>query len=221
LVAGLSGDYQWHLASTYPSLSAGDVAAGDTFVETVDGANYPGVLNFVFQTTPALKAYSILDSDGNVSFSADVDWSSDNKAGTAENPIPIAVTSGQKVRLEFWRPQRPAIGDEASTSGFVDIGGLTYKADDSPGFCSATAADADGQTVADGDSTAVLDTSADDVPSATRTLAMDIDLNTCVGNDIDIQAVSLYGDNSAQKVFFSRVDGCGTPLGRPVGPAGC
>lgn len=222
LVAGPTGDYQWQLASTYPSLGAADVAAGDTFVETVGGLNYAGVLNFVFQTTPALKGYSILDAGGNVTFTESVDWTSGNKAGSAANPIRVGVASGEKVRLEFWRPQRPAIGGEANTSGFVDIGGLTYKADDSPGFCAATAADADGQTVADGGSTAVLDKSADGVPSASRTLSMDVDLNTCVGSDIDIQAVSLYGDNSAQKVFFSRVSECiFEEAGRPVGAAAC
>jgi hypothetical protein len=207
LVAGPTGDYQWQLSSTFPGLTANDVGAGDTFVETLAGVDYPGVLNFAFQTTPALKSYSILDSGGSVTSTTTVDWNAGNKAGSQASPIAVNVTAGEKVRLEFWRPQRQAIGSEANTSGFVDIGGLTYKADDSPGFCAATAADANGTTISDGGSTAVLDNSTDDAPSSGRTLSMDVDPATCAGSgatDVDIQAVSLYGDNSAQKIFFTR-----------------
>jgi hypothetical protein len=33
---------------------------------------------------------------------------------------------------------------------------------------------------------------------------MIVDLSTCSTNDVDIQAKSLFGDNSAQKIFFTR-----------------
>ncbi|MCB0918074.1 MAG: hypothetical protein KDC39_05835 [Actinobacteria bacterium] len=204
ITAGPTGDFQWHLASTYPSLAAGDAGAGDTFVERAGGRIYPGVLNFVFLTTPALKSYSILDSSGATLSTTTVDWTAGNKAGSQTNPIPVSVSTGEQVKLEFWRPQRPAIGAEPNTDGYVDIGGLIYLADDHPGFCAATNGDSDGMTIPDGGSTAVRDLTSNGVPSATRTLSMIVDLSTCVNSDIDIQAKSDYGDNAAQKVFFTR-----------------
>ena len=204
LAAGPTGDFQWHVADTYPALKAGDIAAGDTFVETVGGANYPGVLNFAFLTTPALKSYTVLDSAGAAVATETVDWAAPNKAGSVTAPIPVDVTNGQKVKLTFWRPQRPALTGEAGASGYVDIGGLTYSADAHPGFCAATAAAALGRTTPDGPSTAVVDLAPDGTPSADRTLSMIVDLATCSANDIDIQAKSLFGDNAAQKVFFAR-----------------
>lgn len=204
LTSGPTGDFQWHVADTYPALKAGDLAAGDAFIETVAGVSYPGVLNFAFQTTPALKSYTILDSTGAEVSTTEVDWSSPTKAGSTGAPIPVDVTNGQKVKLTFWRPQRPALAGEAGTSGYMDIGGLAYSADAHPGFCAATAGDASGQTVADGPSTIVQDLATDAAPAADRTLSMIVDLSTCTANDVDIQAKSLFGDNAAQKIFFTR-----------------
>lgn len=207
LVAGPTGDFQWQLSDTYPSLKAADVNAGDTFIETLDGVNYTGILNFMFKTTPALKSYTVVDSSGGVVSTQTVDWSAPNKAGSQGNPINVNATAGEKVRLTFWRPQRQAVSGEASLSGYVDLGGLQYQADSHPGFCPATAVGAGATTITDGGSTAVLDTTGDAIPTTDSTLTMEVDLSTCVGSgnqNIDIQARSLYGDNSAQKVFFTK-----------------
>lgn len=222
ITAGPSGDFQWHLADTFPALAASDVSPGDTFVETApDGTAYPGVLNFVFRTTPALAAYQVLNADGTPAGSAvNVDYASGSPAGSTN--AKIAVTQSQKVLLIFWRPQRQAFsGETGGTGGYVDIGGLSYMADApnlGAGGCPATAGDADGTTVPDGTWTNVQDNLGDEPTAAGRALSMIVDAGQCAVNggrttadpgqsqfDLDIQAKSLFGDNAAQKVYFNLV----------------
>ncbi len=210
LTTGPSGDFQWHLADTYPALTAADVNAGDTFVETgSDGTAYPGVLNFVFRTTPALKSYQFVDGSGNaLAAEVAVDYTQANPVGSANNRID--VSAGNRVKLTFWRPQRQAFSSETGgVGGYVDIGTLSYMADNpNGGFggCPATAGDAAGSTVTDGTWTDVQDTLGDTATDASRTLSMIVDAKTCAGSrndsDLDIQAKSLYGDNAAQKIYF-------------------
>ena len=213
LVAGVTGDFQWQLATSAPDLLASQVNSGDTFLAAAGGQTYPGVLNFMFKTTPALKSYAIVDGQGNEGAPVDVDWQAlGPKPGSTGAPIVVSPTAGEKVKLTFWRPQRQLIGDETGgTSGYLDIGGLTYKADSHPGFCAATPGDANGTAVQDGPVTVVRDNLGDGTPSADRTFSMIVDLANCPNNtnvtDIDIQAVSQFGDNSGQKIFFTRNDG--------------
>lgn len=222
ITAGPSGDFQWNLASTYPALTAADVNAGDTFVETApDGTSYPGILNFVFRTTPALVSYQVMAADGvtPVGSAVAVDYTNPNPAGSANSRIDVTAT--QKVLLTFWRPQRQAFaGESGGTGGYVDIGKLSYMADApnlGAGGCSAVAGDANGTTVPDGTWTNVQDNHDDAATSAGRTLAMVVNAGACAvaggrttnpGQaefDLDIQAKSLYADNSAQKVYFELV----------------
>jgi len=230
ITAGSSGDFQWHLADTYPALAAADVSAGDTFVETApDGQGYPGVLNFVFRTTPALAAYQVLNADGTPAdvngdglpdAAVNVDYAAGAPAGSTNSKI--NVSGSQKVRLVFWRPQRQAFsGETGGTGGYVDIGGLSYMADApnlGAGGCPATAGDANGTTTPDGTWTNVQDNLGDEPTDAGRTLSMIVDAGQCAVNggrstadpgqsqfDLDIQAKSLFGDNAAQKVYFNLV----------------
>ncbi|MDP3972353.1 MAG: hypothetical protein Q8P61_05515 [Candidatus Nanopelagicales bacterium] len=223
ITAGPSGDFQWNLASTYPALTAADVNAGDTFVETApDGTSYPGILNFVFRTTPALVSYQVMDADGvtPVGAAVPVDYANPNPAGSANNRINVTTT--QKVLLTFWRPQRQAFaGESGGTGGYVDIGKLSYMADApnlGAGGCSAVAGDANGTTVPDGTWTNVQDNLDDAPTTAGRTLAMVVNAGACAEAggrtaadpgqavfDLDIQAKSLYNDNSAQKVYLQLV----------------
>lgn len=211
LTTGPTGDFQWRLSDTYPGLTAADVNPGDTFVETgPDGIAYPGVLNFVFRTTPALLSYQFVDGSGNaLAPEVAVDYTQPNPVGSANNRI--NVSSGNRVKLTFWRPQRQAFASEAGgVGGYVDIGNLSYMADNpnsGGGGCPATAGDSAGATVSDGSWTNVQDTLGDAATDAGRTLSMIVDAKTCAGarsdSDLDIQAKSLYGDNAAQKIYFS------------------
>lgn len=219
ITAGASGDFQWMLSSTYPALTAADVNAGDTFVETApDGTAYAGVLNFVFRTTPALKSFQVVNADGTAGGAVvDVDYGAVSPAGSANNPIQVTAT--QKVKLTFWRPQRRAFdGETGGVVGAVDIGKLNYMADApnlGAGGCPATAGDGNGTTVPDGTWTNVQDNLGDAPTVADRTLAMVVDAGACAvaggrtagapgqdNFDFDIQAKSLFGDNSAQKVYL-------------------
>lgn len=208
-----------------PHASPDQIRSGDTFIARVsaDGSSpqeeRPGVLNFVFTTTPALTSWSFAGGgSGTVSYPV-----APNATGTAAFPITAPADSGT-VTLTFWRPQRRAVPGEAAHDGFVDIGGLTYVADipnapadgmGSPGrgpgtcFTGYTTSDPDAATGTEG----IVDTVADRPANPANTLSFTVDLDTCLGEipwnsgqtiSVDIQAKTAYGDNAAQKIYFRR-----------------
>ncbi|MCX6411967.1 MAG: hypothetical protein NTZ81_06410, partial [Actinobacteria bacterium] len=54
LVTGPTGD-----AQVSPGAAPADIGAGDAFIEMVGASSYPGTLNFVFNTAPALVSYNV------------------------------------------------------------------------------------------------------------------------------------------------------------------
>ena len=212
LVTGSTGD-----AQISPGAAPADIGAGDAFIEMVGASSYPGTLNFVFNTAPALVSYDVGSGVQTVTYDAS------GVAATGMTPAaPITLAAGAtSLTVTFWRPQREALSTETGT--WTDIGGLTYRADTpntpagstkhscvgaysaatSNGTAVVTAATSDG----------VLDPALDAQATVANTVSWTINLATCfdwslmasgTAFDLDIQAVSVYGDNAARKLHFKK-----------------
>ena len=210
LATGTTGD-----AQITPGAAPAEIGSGDAFLEMVGSSSYPGTLNFVFNTAPALASYDAGSGATTVSYDAV------GVAGRGMTPSTRITTASAATSLTFtfWRPQRAALATESGT--WTDIGGLTYRADvpntptgSTTHSCvgSYSNASANGVPIVAGStSDGVLDPALDAPASAGNTVSWTIDLRVCfswalmtVGTtfDFDIQAVSLYGDNAARKLYF-------------------
>ncbi|MBJ7249559.1 MAG: hypothetical protein JHC83_10105 [Thermoleophilia bacterium] len=212
LVTGSTGD-----AQISPGAAPADIGAGDAFIEMVGASSYPGTLNFVFNTAPALVSYNVGSGVQMVSYDA-----SGVTATGMSQAAPITLAAGAtSLTVTFWRPQREALSTETGT--WTDIGGLTYRADTPNAPLGSTkrscvgaysAATSNGTAVATtATSDGVLDPALDAQANVGNTISWTIDLATCFDwslmasgtpFDLDIQAVSVYGDNAARKLFFKK-----------------
>ena len=116
-------------AQITPGTSTADIGAGNAFIENAGGSAYPGVLNFVFNTAPAVYSYTTTSSatEQVITYDAVTGRAAGNIGMSPATPI--TVGSDGVITLKWWRPQRPAVSGEASASGWIDIGGLQYTAD--------------------------------------------------------------------------------------------
>ena len=222
ITAGTTGDFQLH-----PGANAAAIGSGDSFIEHVTSggteSQLPGMLNYIFSTTPALKTWSTTAGSGTPAYPV-----GPNEVGTQNNPIPVASSGDAIATLTYWRPQRKAIEGSGEGSGWVDIGRLRYTADvpnapavngqsasipsKGPGNCAAsTYTTADPHLTLVGASPQDI---ADDSPAdPANTLTFAVNLTQCLAASgitwnsgetlsVDIQAVSEFGDNAAQKISF-------------------
>jgi hypothetical protein len=223
---GTTGDFQLGVGAT-----ASQIGSGDAFIEHVTTGttttHVPGILNYIFSTTPALARWADgSGASGSVTYPA-----GPGASGTAPNPIALTAGADGNVvaTLTFWRPQRKAIAGSGEGTGWIDIGGLGYTADipngpsaggpGAPGGPGRGRCDAGAYSTADpslsvaGDQ--VLDTAADRPADPANQVTFSVDLTRCLTNGgvtwnvgetlaVDIQARSNYGDNAAQKVYFRR-----------------
>lgn len=212
LATGTTGD-----AQISPGAAPAEIGSGNAFIEMVGSSSYPGTLNFVFNTGPALVSYNVGSGVQTVSYDA---------AGVATTGMsqaaPITLTAGAtSLTATFWRPQREALSTETGT--WTDIGGLNFRAD-TPNIPAGStkhscvgaysAATSNGTAVATtATSDGVLDPALDAQANVANTVTWTIDLATCYDwsavasgttFDLDIQAVSVYGDNAARKLFFKK-----------------
>ena len=212
LATGTTGD-----AQISPGAAPADIGAGDAFIEMVGSSSYPGTLNFVFNTAPALVSYNVGSGVQAVTYDA-----SGVAATGMTQAAPITLAAGAtSLTVTFWRPQREALSTETGT--WTDIGGLTYRADTPNAPLGSTkrscvgaysAATSNGTAVATTvTSDGVLDPALDAQANVSNTVSWTIDLATCfdwsliasgTAFDLDIQAVSVYGDNAARKLFFKK-----------------
>lgn len=222
---GSTGDFQLGVGAR-----ASQIGSGDAFIERVTTGptttQLPGILNYMFSTTPALARWADGSASGNVSYPA-----GPGSDGTAQNPISLTAGADGHVvaTLTYWRPQRKAIEGSGEGAGWIDIGGLGYSAD-IPNGPSAGAPGApggpgsgrcDGGAYGTGDPSMsvngdqVLDAAGDRPADPGNQLTFFVDVTRCLANGgatwnpgetlgVDIQARSNYGDNAAQKVYFRR-----------------
>ncbi len=234
IVRGATGDFQ-----LLPNVNADEIGAGDLLTEIVTGPGstenrYTRVLNFVFNTTPALKTLSVTDG-------SDVPYTnspytitypvSNSDPGTNQSCFRAPPTGTVKLAITAWRPQRPGIS-AAGESEYVDIGkslvtidlpnapcpSTGFQACSSglvgPGNCTATAyASADPNITADVNG--LRDTSSDTDADVTNTFSFTIDLTACLTAEsfawnsgealsVDLQMRNSVGDNAAQKFCVVR-----------------
>jgi hypothetical protein len=203
-----------------PGALPAQIGSGDAFVEVAQGgAQYPGVVNFVFNTVPALASYQF----GDASPTAMVY----DSGGVPANHSLLMVPSGAKeVTLTWWRPQRRAAPGEVGS--WIDMGGLSYDApllgpaitgegDELPGTYDAvgayTSAVSNGVSVpVDAGGWGVVDPAADAPANAGHTMSMTISLEKVFSEwatfgpgtrfELDLEARTAFGDLSSSRVRF-------------------
>jgi hypothetical protein len=217
-----------------PGALADEISGGDCFVMTTsNGTNYPGTLNFAFNTAPALKSYQF-DTDAqptDIVYDTDAVQLRDGRRelGGVQVEVPTTPARASTVTLTFWRPQRKATpGEAASPRGWVDIGGLWYAVDasvprqgmDDPGTGTASVVGAISSIRANGATVppppwegGVLDPVADLPADPSDTISFTLDLAECYSSwsglgsgaffSIGLQAMGGYGDNAATGIWFT------------------
>ena len=234
ITRGSTGDFQLR-----PNVNADAIGAGDLLTEIVTGPGsaeerYTRVVNFVFNTTPALKTLSVIDG-------SDVPYTNSpytvsypvgaSSPGTNQACFRAPPTGTVKLAITAWRPQRPGI-DAAGEAAFVDIGRSFVTIDIpnapcvstgfqgcssgsiGPGNCTASAyATSDPNLTTDPNG--LLDQASDADADAANTFSFTIDLTACLTAEaftwnsgealsVDLQLRNSVGDNAAQKFCVVR-----------------
>jgi hypothetical protein len=216
-------------AFVFPGATASQISPGDAFIERLDdGREYAGVLNFVFNTVPAVKSYRF--DDGAVTVRT-----YDARGVPADNGILDVPSGARTVTLTCWRPQRKAApGETGSPAGsWVDMGKLSWEAPplrmadtghgqyevqvgDSGYIVSASSETAAGSTPvpAPPDIPEVIDPAADKPADPANTFTLTLDLAQMFpqwGTDelpsgyvvgVDVGARAAFGDLASMRVQF-------------------
>jgi len=224
ITRGGTGDFQ--LA---PGAGSADIKAGDVLVQTVSDSStstvtsYTGMLDFIFNTTPALRSVSVNGGGALViSYPAD-----ENISGSANNCFSAPALGDVSLELESWRPQRAGVLG-AGEAAIMDIGSSNIVIDipNAPcsgsggcsgsglGLCGAafySTSDTNLTTAPEGLQDILGDVSAD--PANTFTFS--IDVSGCLADGslawnagekvfLDLQMRNSVGDNSAVKFCVQR-----------------
>jgi hypothetical protein len=216
-------------AQISPGALPSEIGPGDSFIQTApDGVSYPGMLNFVFNTAPALKSYQFNTDAAPTEMVYDgsgVAW-----PGMTPGTRLVVPAGATSIALTWWRPQRKAgPGETGNADGWVDIGGLGYNADipnaaqasEGGPFLSGThnARGAYSNAASNGVPIAttstdesVIDPATDAPANPANTLSFTVSFPAAFSEwatfgsgtvfDFDIQARSEYGDNAARKLCF-------------------
>lgn len=221
---GGSGDFQLKTNATSSSISA-----GDAFIEHVTDTSsveslIPGMLNFVFYSTPALKSIAV-----NSGSATTIDYTATPVLGSMNNCLSAPATGTVTLSIVGWRPQRAGVSG-AGEAAYVDIGLSSINADipngacsggtcapQGPGHCKGTAfttTDTNLATATEG----LTDNKADQDADSSNTYSFTLDLTACLAAassgavswnasetiSIDLQFQSRDGDNAAQKFCITR-----------------
>jgi hypothetical protein len=202
ITAGPTGDFQLR-----PGATSAELGSGDGFIHRVTTGGteiaVPGILNYVFSTTPAIVSYAV---DGGASGSLSYPPAA-GSPGTRPNPIAVPASGDVHLHLTFWRPQRRPITGAGET-GWMDIGGLTYTLDvpNGPGTPSRGPGDCPG---------ALLDSAADLPADPAHQLTLDVDVTACLAGagltwtsgqtlNVGLTARSTHNDNAAENLILVR-----------------
>ncbi|MCB0329965.1 MAG: hypothetical protein KDD70_09885 [Bdellovibrionales bacterium] len=229
ITKGMTGDFQLMTGA-----SAGDISGGDTFIQRISNGTTErlatGMLNFVFNSTPAIKTLAV-----NSGTAQSIDYAATPILGSNSNCFIAPPTGDVSVTIEGWRPQRPGETD-AGEAEYVDLGNSLITADIpnapctlsgmggcmgmGPGNCASssyTTSDPNLSVVTDG----VQDNRGDVDADATNTYALTLNLTNCLATAnsgaiawnlgetlfVDFQFRSAFGDNAAQKFCIIRSAG--------------
>jgi len=207
-------------AFVMPGALPAEIGSGDAFVEVAqNGIQYPGVVNFVFNTVPALASYQF-DAAAPTAMVYDAN-------GVPANHSLLMVPPGAKeVTLTWWRPQRRAAPGEAGM--WIDMGGLSYDApllgpaitgegaeltgtySDVGAYVSAAS---NGASIpVDSRGWGVVDPAADAPASVGNTMSMTLSLERVFSEwatfgpgtrfELDLEARTAFGDLSSSRVRF-------------------
>lgn len=217
ITPGGTGDFQL----THGANSS-QIQAGDTFVQEVLSTDtsvtlVPGMLNFVFHTTPAVNS----DPATDIVYPAVA-----GMLGSNGNCISVPASGAVSLTIEAWRPQRPG-NTGAGESALMDIGGSLVTIDipnlpcSGGGACSGTGpgncaignySEADPNLTTG--SSSLQDNFVDAAADPANTFTFTIDLVACLDSDpwasgeklfVDLQMRSPDGDNAAQKFCVQRL----------------
>lgn len=226
IARGGTGDFQLKTGADSTS-----IGAGDTFIQKVTDtsskeAEIPGMLNFVFSSTPALKTVTTTVGTYNVDYTA-----IGNIRGSRANCFIAPASGTATLDITGWRPQRPG-NSAAGEAEYMDIGHSLITADIPNGACSSPngscAAQGPGNCAASSYSTSdpnlvlsnngLEDQTDDATASSSNTYNFVLDLSNCLDNAaggavswtsgqtifVDLQFKSSKGDNAAQKFCVTR-----------------
>ena len=227
ITKGATGDFQLR---TNASSSA--IAAGDTLIERVAGADgverqIPGILNFVFTSTPAIKSFAV-----NGGAETTIDYTVANRFGSMDRCILVPATGTVAFTVTGWRPQRPGVA-AAGEGSYVDLGNSKITIDipnspvptsgsgggAGPGNCAVSAySESDPNLSTGGDS--LQDNKGDVDASSSNTYQFTVDVTSCLATgrggpitwnageklSIEVQFRSQDGDNASQRICLMRND---------------
>jgi hypothetical protein len=227
ITRGGTGDFQ-----LITKAKSSTIGAGDTLIQRIKSSDeterhIPGLLNFVFNSTPALKSIAV-----NGAAAQNIDYSANPRLGSRQSCIQAPASGNVVLNITGWRPQRPGLSS-AGEAQFVDIGrsiitidipngpvsvGAPGGGSSGPGNCLSSAYSIPGDTnltiVSDGIQDGKNDSNAD----SSNTYNFTVDLTSCLNNArsgainwpanselyIDLQFRSKDGDNAAQKFCVAR-----------------
>lgn len=223
---GPTGDFQLVTGARSSS-----IAGGDTLIQRVTSARgverqIPGVLNFVFTSTPALKTIS-----GPSIPTQTIDYSlAYGRVGGFNNCVTVPAVGSVSLTLTGWRPQRPG-NSSAGETPYVDIGNSRITIDipngpsptgfgsttPGPGNCVASAYQESDPNLSIG-SDGLQDMMGDGEANALNTFEFSINVTDCLAAasggaiawgpgeqlQLDLQFRSRDGDNAAQKFCVKR-----------------
>ena len=229
---GQTGDFQLR-----PNVEPAEIGAGDLITEIVTDTSgvetlYSRVIQFVFNTTPAVKTLSVLDGNNTAYTNSPYTVTypvSDTAAGTGNNCFQAPSSGTVKLNITAWRPQRPGIA-AAGEGSYMDVGNSSVIIDlpnapcvlNGQGGCSGmntsrcTAANfstTDSNLSSDGDG--LKDSFPDTASDPANTFSFTVDLSGCLSTGpvswnsgetlfVDLQMKNSVGDNAAQKFCVKR-----------------
>ncbi len=229
MTTGGTGDFQLQPRVT----SSSSIAGGDTYIQVVTDSSstetqIPGMLNFVFRTTPAIRTVSMGGVDTTVTYPR-----TDGLAGGPNNPFAAPGGWDEVLTLTAYRPQRPGI-ESAGEGEFVDVGNSLVTIDipnapcatatsggcggSGPGNCVAAAystSDTNLSTDPNGLKDNRADQDTDTANPTSNVVSFSIDLEACLAANsitwssgqklaIDLQFRNSSGDNAAQKFYIAK-----------------
>ena len=223
ITEGGTGDFQLTTGASKSTIGGGDVLIEE--VDNGDGttSKVPVMLNFVFNTTPAVASLVMGSSTYTPVYPA-----TEGMTGSANNPWVAPVGWDKILSVTAFRPQRPGIPG-AGEAAFVDVGNSKISIDIPNNPCVASGgggcsgqntsrcnvesySETDDALEIQGEALKDLrgDQNTDTANPSANQVTFNVDLSTCISESwdsgeklaIDLQFSNDVGDNAAQKFYI-------------------